>query len=131
VHQIILIVCIAAVLGGVLLQFDDGQLYLFGFKWPSKCGLYSRFGVKCAFCGFTRSFSAIAHGHIRQGVRFHLLGPAFFTYMCLQIPYRIYALAIAPRKTNRKVMKFGIGVGVLLIVALFVNWFIYLGGLII
>jgi len=51
--------------------------------------------------------------------------------MCLQIAYRIYALAISPRRPNRKMMKCGLALGVLLLVAIFLNWFVYLGGLII
>lgn len=129
-HQIVLILCVAVVLVGVLLDMHDGELYIFGLKWPCKCSLYSRFGIKCGLCGMTRSFCAIGDGNLRQAFSFHPLGPAVFAYICLQIIYRIYALAISPKRPNRKLMKSGIALGVLLVVAIFVNWFVYLGGLV-
>lgn len=130
-HQIVLILCVVAVLGAVLLEPGDGELYLFGVKWPCRCSLYSRFGVKCGLCGLTRSFCAIGAANLPEAVSFHPLGPPIFAYMCLQIAYRIYALAISPRRPNRKMMKCGLALGVLLLVAIFLNWFVYLGGLII
>ncbi len=129
-HHIVLILCLGAVVGGVLLEMDGGELYLFGLKWPCRCSLYSGYGIKCGLCGLTRSFCAIGEGDLRKAAGFHRLGPAIFGYMVMQIAYRIYALAIAPRRPNRKMMKFGIVSGVLIIVAIFVNWFVYLGGLI-
>ncbi len=72
----------------------------------------------------------MAHGNLLESVQLHLLGPVIFTFICLQIPYRVYALMIYPRKINAKIMKIGLGTGVLLTAALFVNWLIYLGGLI-
>lgn len=129
-HHIVLILCLTAVLGGLLLQYADDGLYLFGWKWPSTCALHSRFGIKCALCGLTRSFSMMAHGHLARAFAVHALGPAIFAFCCLQIPYRAYALAIAPRRPNQKFVKYGLALGVLLIVAIFVNWFVYLGGLI-
>jgi hypothetical protein len=122
---------VVVVLGAVLLEMDDGEMYIFGLKWPCRCSFQSRFGIKCGFCGMTRSFQAIGKGDLREAVAFHPLGPAIFGYMCLQILYRIYALAIAPRRPNRKMMKLGVALGVLLIAAVFLNWFVYLGGLIV
>lgn len=129
-HYVVLTVCLAAVLGGVLLESSDGDLYICGLKWPCRCSFHSRFGVNCGLCGLTRSFCAMGAGRIGKSASFHPLGPAIFGYMCLQIVYRIYALAIAPRRPNRKIMKSGVVLSVLLLVAVFVNWFVYLGGLI-
>ena len=130
VHQIVLTLCLVTVLGAVILQPGDGGLYIFGLKWPCRCSFQSRFAIKCGMCGLTRSFCAMGGGNLRQSFSFHALGPPIFAYMCLQIAYRIYALAIAPRRPNRKMMKSGIVLGVLLIVAVYLNWFVYLGGLI-
>ena len=130
-HQAILILCCLILIGSFLLQTDGDNLHILGVKWPVRCSLYSRFGVKCALCGMTRAFSAMAHRDIRAALHWHALGPAFFVFVCLQIPYRIYALAIRPAKTNAKLMKISLVIGVLLVVALFANWFVYLGGLIV
>jgi len=94
-----------------------------------RCLLYHTFGVKCALCGLTRSFCSLTHGDFLASVRFHPLGPAIFAFICLQVPYRIYGLLVYPRKIKAGIMKFGLVAGVLLIMAIFVNWLIYLGGL--
>ena len=96
--------------------------------------LYETFGVKCALCGLTRSFCALAHGDFFAGVRFHPLGPAIFAFICLQIPYRIYHISIKHDIRKTKLIRlFGglnSGLAVIVVVAIFINWFVYLGGLI-
>ncbi len=129
-HIIILLLCVAILTGSLLLQLNEGELYLFGFKWPHRCLLYETFGIKCALCGLTRSFCSLAHGNLRQALRLHNLGPAIFVFICFQIPYRIYALVIRPKKMNRKLTKINLSLTVMLFAAIFVNWLIYLGGLI-
>lgn len=129
-HTIILLLCAVILLASLLLQPNDNSIYFFGFKSPIRCLLYRTFGVKCALCGLTRSFCSLAHGDFLASARFHPLGPAIFAFICLQVPYRIYGLLVYPRKIKAGIMKFGLGAGVLLIAAIFVNWFIYLGGLV-
>ena len=129
-HIIILLLCVAILTGSLLLQLNEGELYLFGFKWPHRCLLYETFGIKCALCGLTRSFCSLAHGNLRRALRLHNLGPLIFAFICFQIPYRIYALVIRPKKMNRKLTKINLSLTVMLFAAIFVNWLIYLGGLI-
>jgi hypothetical protein len=129
-HTIILLVCIVIVIGSMLLGLNENEAYLFGFKLPLRCFLYDTFGIKCALCGLTRSFRSFAHGSFFASLRFHLLGPVIFAFICLQIPYRIWALAVRPGKPNKKIVKISLGTGVLIIVALLVNWLVYLGRLV-
>ena len=129
-HIIILLVCVAILIVSLLFSVNEVDLYLFGFKWPLHCFLYETFGIKCALCGLTRSVCSLAHGNFLTSLRFHLLGPAIFAFICLQVPYRIWALAVWPRKPSKKIMKIGLGIGVLIIVAIIVNWLVYLGGLV-
>jgi len=129
-HTIILLFCVVILIASLLFHVNEAELYLFGFKWPLQCLLYRTFGVKCALCGLTRSFCSFAHGNLPTSLRFHLLGPAIFLFICLQVPYRIWALAVRPRKPNKKILKIGLGIGVLIIVALLLNWLVYLGGLV-
>jgi hypothetical protein len=129
-HTIILLFCVMVVIGSMLLGLNENELYLFGFKWPLRCFLYDTFCIKCSLCGLTRSFCALAHGSFFASLRSHLLGPAIFGFICVQIPYRIWALTLRPAKPNKKIMKIGLGIGVLIIVALLINWLIYLGGLV-
>lgn len=129
-HKIILLACIAVIAGALALQASSADVYLFGHKLPLRCALYEMFGVKCALCGATRSLCTLAHGDFSQSIRFHLLGPAIFTFICLQIPYRIYRLIVETKGVNRRLTKLNAGLTVSLVTAIFVNWFIYLGGLI-
>lgn len=127
-HIIVLALCVAAVGGSLLLQHGGDGLYLFGIEWPLNCRLYQDFGVKCALCGLTRSFSSVAEADLSEAVQFHPLGPVVFVFLSLQIPYRIYVL----RRTgaeNRMFRRLGIYSALLLAVALLINWFVYLGGL--
>jgi hypothetical protein len=129
-HTIILLACVAILIGSVLLDLNENELYLFGFKLPLRCFLYDTFGIKCSLCGLTRSLCAMAHGSFFTSLRLHLLGPVIFAFICAQIPYRIWALKARPGKPNKKIIKIGLGTGVLIIVALLVNWLVYLGGLV-
>jgi len=129
-HIIILFLCAAILVGSLLLDLSEGELYLFGFKWPHRCLLYETFGIKCALCGLTRSFCSLAHGNFRQALRFHNLGPPIFAFICFQIPYRIYGVIIQPKRMGRKLIKINLSLAVTISILIFVNWFVYLGGLI-
>ena len=129
-HIIILFLCAAILVGSLLLDLCEGELYLFGFEWPHRCPLYEFFGIKCSLCGLTRSFCSLTHGNFHQALRFHTLGPLIFAFTCFQIPYRIYALVIHPKRMNRKLKKINLSLTVTISILIFVNWFVYLGGLI-
>jgi len=129
-HIIILLLCVAILTASLLFGVNDGELYLFGLKWPLKCLLYDTFGIKCALCGLTRSFCSLAHGNFAQSLRFHPLGPPIFAFICLQVPYRIWAIIIHPKEMNRKLIKVNSTLTVILLIAIFVNWLVYLGGLV-
>lgn len=133
-HKIILFVCVVILAGALIFRVSDSELYLFGYKWPIKCMLYETFKVKCALCGLTRSFCALAHGDFFAGVRFHPLGPALFAFVCIQVPYRIYRLLVKTDGAKTKLIRLSgglnSGLAVIVVVAIFINWFIYLGGLI-
>jgi hypothetical protein len=129
-HIVILFVCASVLIGSFLLQLSEGQLYLFGFKWPHRCLLYEFFGIKCALCGLTRSFCSLADGNWRQSLNYHLLGPLIFVFTCFQIPYRIYGVIIHPRPMSRKLKKINLSLILVISIFIVVNWFIYIGGLI-
>ncbi|MHC4602218.1 MAG: DUF2752 domain-containing protein [Planctomycetota bacterium] len=99
-HIIILIFCVIILTASLLFRVNESELRLFGFKWPLRCFLHHILGIKCALCGLTRSVCSLAHGNLRDAVKFHLLGPAIFALICFQLPYRIYALIIHPKKMN-------------------------------
>jgi len=129
-HIIILVLCVIILTASLLFRVNEAELHLFGFKSPLYCFLYHTVGIKCALCGLTRSFGSLAHGNFRQAINFHLLGPPIFLLICFQLPYRIYALIIRPKRMNRKLIKTNSIFAVTILIAIFVNWLVYLGGLI-
>lgn len=129
-HRVILISCVLILAAAFVFDVDNGGLMLFGYHPPSTCALRNIFGVKCPFCGMTRSVCATAHGQLRSAFRLHPLGPPLFLFVLLQIPYRIYAIAIRPRRTNALPAKAGGILFAALLAAIIVNWLVYLGGLI-
>lgn len=128
-HLAVLLVCGAVLLCAAAMRAGGDGLSLFGYRWPLSCWLHDTLGVKCGLCGMSRSFSALAHGDISAGVQFHRLGPAVFALFCLQVPYRFYALVAGPKRLNAKLVRFHVGLVVLLCAVLLANWFVYLGGL--
>jgi hypothetical protein len=63
-------------------------------------------------------------------MKFHAIGPAIFAFICLQIPYRIWSIIIRPRQVNKKLVRVNAAVLIIILAAVFINWVIYLGGLI-
>lgn len=120
-----LAVCAGLVIASFVFDIDKLGIYLFGFKWPMTCFLHRVFGIKCALCGMSRSFVSMAHGNFANAFEFHHLGPVVFAYVVLQIPYRIWAIVRFPGKTRvlTRIMAAG---GILLLLAIFINWFCYL-----
>ena len=129
-HIIILVLCVIILTASLLLRVSEAELYMFGFKSPLRCFLYHTVSIKCALCGLTRSVCSLAHGNLRDAVKFHPIGPAIFALICFQLPYRIYALIIHPKKINRKLIKIHLSLAVTISILIFVNWVVYLGGLI-
>lgn len=128
-HTIVLLLCTGALATAFLLRMDGEGLSLFGYPWPMHCRLYETFGIKCALCGMSRSFSSLAHGDIGAGFRFHPLGPAVFVLFGLEIVYRIYALAAGGGRMGVRPARIHAGLIIIVSAAVLVNWLFYLGGL--
>jgi hypothetical protein len=86
--------------------------------------------MKCSLCGLTRSICLFAHGNFLESFKLHAIGPAIFAFIVWQIPYRMWAIYIHPRQVNKKLVMVNSAVFVILLAAVFVNWVIYLGGLV-
>ncbi len=76
----------------------------------------------------TRSFSALGHGELSKALEYHALGPLVFGFIIFQIPYRIWAIAKMPKPVTKTIRKSHAVFAVAVIFAVFINWFIYLGG---
>jgi hypothetical protein len=127
-HIIILLVCVIVLAVSSVLQLNNNQLYLFGFKWPHHCFLYRTLGVKCALCGLTRSFCSLAHGRLLMSLKLHHIAPAVFVFICLQIPHRMFWLIAGSNAVSKKLKTINLYSTATLLIAVFVNWIIYLGG---
>ena len=129
-HLIVLLACAAVLAASFILQPGEEGLSLLGVRWPFGCLLHETLGIRCALCGMSRSFCSLAHGDLGASLGFHRLGPFLFAFFCLEIPYRLYALAVHPGTIDRTVVKTHAGLGILLGAAIACNWLLYLEGLI-
>lgn len=120
--------CVALVIGSSVFDADQLGVRLLGFRWPIHCALKHIFGIKCALCGITRSFCAMVDGDTVSAFGYHRIGPVLFAFIIFQIPYRIWAIAVSPRRINAKIRKAHIALIAVIVFAVFINWLVYLGG---
>lgn len=125
---VVLVICIGIVGGAWAFSVEKVAEGVFGLAWPGRCFLYHTFGIRCALCGMTRSFCAITACDITGAIRYHHLGPIVFGFIIFQIPYRIWTIVTSPKQRLIKVRKTHAVLGGLILVAVFVDWLIYLWG---
>lgn len=121
-HIIILILCVALIAASYAFTLNDLGVHFFGFKWHIHCFMKHTFGIKCAFCGMTHSFTSMAHGQFARAFDFHPIGPILFAFIVFQVPYRLWALMKFPKKNPlfiRMLNKYAIA---LIIIAIFLYW---------
>ncbi len=123
-HIIILTLCVALIAASYAFTLDEVGVYFFGIKWPLHCFLKHTFGISCAFCGMTRSFTSLAHGNLAQAKNFHPIGPFLFALIAFQIPYRLWAIAKYPKKISWPLRKLHTLAIALTIIAIFLHWLI-------
>ena len=128
-HITILMVSIVLIGMSVLLTVDEMGVYLFGWKWPFVCILHNLLHAKCAFCGMSRSFAAMGHCQFEKAFAFHSLGPILYALVAIQIPYRIWALWLWPKRLPKKIRKITMYLVTALVSAIILNWLLYVGGL--
>ena len=129
VHIAVLALCGTALLAAFVFTPGQDGLSLLGLRWPTRCWLHETVGIRCSLCGMSRSFCALAHGDIAAAFQFHRLGPALFVLFCLEVPYRLYALAIGLRAMPKPLRRLHTVLAWTACAAVVVNWLCYLGGL--
>ena len=120
--------CTAVVVGSRFIDADQLGIEFFGFRWPLHCALRDTFRVKCALCGITHSFCATARGDMASAFEYHRLGPVLFGFIIFEIVYRMWAIIISPKRVGFIMRKMHMVLIAVIIIAIFVNWVIYLGG---
>lgn len=123
-HLQVLVLSVVIVALAMLLQVRaDQRVYVTGlssFPIPESCGMQIMFGQSCPGCGLTRSFIHLAHGDWQRSFAVHRIGWIVALLVAFQIPYRLLAL-YHPIVTVGG--HWGWIIGILVGVAMFVNWF--------
>lgn len=76
-----------------MLKFDGANVTANGRPLGGMCLVHNLFGVNCPFCGMTRSFIALTHGHVGQAFGFHPAGPLLFVAMLVFLVSVTYVTA--------------------------------------
>jgi len=87
-----------ATAGGILLLsfvYDPGHMIPL-----SVCPFSTVTRVPCAFCGGTRSFCALARGHVAESFRHHPAGPVLYAATVI-----VFALAIGDFLGKRRLLR--------------------------
>lgn len=121
-----IIILLSCILSPSKSQSDDDRVTLFGFKTPVLCAHRLIFNKPCAGCGLTRSFVSFAHGDIEAAYSYHRLGIPLFILVIIQIPIRLYLLRTGSKGYTSFVKKLIVYPTILVIIALLINWLIYL-----
>jgi len=72
------------------------------YPMPETCFFKVVIGVKCPFCGMTRSFISMSHLDFKKAWEFNKLGIFIYALVILQIPYR--SMIILKRRLNAEVV---------------------------
>ncbi len=127
-HAAILLVSVAVLALSMMLS-SSGQtkvvIPLLDVPMPELC-TWNRFtGWDCPGCGLTRSFVCLGHGQLIRAFTFNPVGPILFLLMVAQIPYRSAQLVrIRLGKTPFALGKLGARLGIAVLVATLVQWFV-------
>ncbi|MDP4181511.1 MAG: DUF2752 domain-containing protein [Bacillota bacterium] len=92
---IILAASIVSILLSFYLKSIDSNVFLPFGSWkqiPETCVFKSLTGVRCPFCGLTRSFINISAGDFAKALYFNIGGIIAYLYVLFQIPYRTLRL---------------------------------------
>ena len=98
--------------------------------WGMPCFFYRMTGIPCPGCGLTRSVLALLHGHLRESLLLHPLGPVLFLGLATALLAAVLPQAIRMRliaavsSLERKT-----GLLAWLLVLLMVIWIIRLAGI--
>jgi hypothetical protein len=130
-HIVVLVLCVVVIAGCFLFRAERGGLFLFGYKWPFRCFLKETFGLKCALCGISRSLCLTARGDLKAALSYHPVGPFIFAFILWQLPYRIWLLKNLRDSAGARLSRINCVVAVVIVLAVFINWVVYLGRLII
>ncbi|TNE92023.1 MAG: DUF2752 domain-containing protein [Deltaproteobacteria bacterium] len=91
--SLLLALCASVVFAAIILTPTPEFVEFFGTRVPETCGYKRVLGMSCPGCGLTRSFTYMAHLDPLQAFRMNWMGPPFFLFVLIQVPYRVLRLA--------------------------------------
>jgi hypothetical protein len=124
-HLTYLVILTIALLGPSLLTFDPAageQVQIGSMALPSTCLSQGLFHVQCPGCQLTRSFILIAHGRLRDAIRFHRMGIPLYLFFAGQAALRVYGLRRGNRPLPRWLLRSHHCLALAMIVLLILNW---------
>lgn len=127
-HIAILLICASLVILPALFSLDQVGVYFLGIKWPMHCALHKIFGIRCALCGMTRSFTSMAHGQVARSYSYHHVGPALYSFLAIQMLYRLVAIIRYPHRMQKFWRKLNLYAIIVLVAYILIDWLLYLGG---
>ena len=119
-----LVIAISVITLSLLLSVREDNLVEFvwlpGWPLPQSCTSRWLLQADCPGCGLTRSFIHFFHADWRSSLTSHRVGWILAIAVLAQIPYRLLAFRMAPRRPlGSKLPKM---IGGTLIVLLILNW---------
>jgi len=116
---------LALVLAGIQACFASAEIS----RLPVLCAFRRMTGVPCPGCGLTRSWVALAGGHLQRSLSFHRMGWLVMLYVALQALRHGLWLLVPGMRTllDRWGRRLDWGL-LLLAILLFLNWFWTLAG---
>ena len=127
-HLGILVLCLAVVVTAFVLPADEALARELGLRWHFYCFMDDVFGLKCASCALARSLAAFTKGEVTKAFNYYPLGPTIFIFLCFQIPYRMGAVAKAPRAPSHHIRRVNATFTVIVVGLIVIDWLFLMGG---
>ncbi len=127
-HLGILVLCLAVVVTAFVLPADKALARELGLRWHFYCFMDDIFGLKCASCALARSLASFTSGEVTRAFKYYPLGPTIFIYLCFQLPYRMAAVAKAPRALSRRIQRLNATFTVVVVGLIVFDWLFLMGG---
>ena len=127
-HLGILVLCLAVVVTAFVLPADKALAQELGLRWHFYCFMDDIFGLKCASCALARSLASFTSGEVTRAFKYYPLGPTIFIYLCFQLPYRMAAVAKAPRALSRRIQRLNATFTVVVVGLIVFDWLFLMGG---
>lgn len=102
-------------------QESDARVSIGGYTLPPTCPSKLA-GFECPGCGMTHSFVLLAHGELRESLRWHRVGMLLYVFFVIQVFFRACTLLRPKLRADARAAAFQYYVSSTVIVLLLGNW---------